>query len=511
MRLRADLILVGGRVLTLSEEVPEAEAVALGGGRILAVGKRAEARGFEGPDTHILDVGGRLVLPGFNDCHTHLATYGARLSSLDLGSAGSLDDLKARVAERVRGLPRSQWLLGHNWDESRWPVRRYPVRTDLDEAAPDRPVALSRIDTHMAVVNSEGLGRLALEGVEGVERDASGEPTGVLKEGAMEVLREKTRPDAAPIQEGLKAIIQEAHRLGITSVSETVSPHGVLAYRALRRAGDLVLRVNLMPRAEGLPALLTAGLGTGVGDGVLRLGPLKAFFDGSLGARTAALLEDFADEAGNRGMLIYSEEEAASLVRDATGGGFQLALHAIGDRGIQAAVRHLAREGGEGFRHRIEHLELPKGEDLKEARRLGLVASMQPNFVGQWSRPGGLYEDRLGPDRLRRNNPFRRILEEGIPLAFGSDNMPLSPLYGIHWAVNAPFADQRLSVEEALRAYTRGSAYASGEEDRKGSLDPGKLGDLVVLEKDPRERPTAIQDIPVYATILDGRVVYQAP
>ncbi|MCJ2555440.1 MAG: amidohydrolase family protein, partial [Candidatus Thermoplasmatota archaeon] len=165
---------------------------------------------------------------------------------------------------------------------------------------------------------------------------------------------------------------------------------------------------------------------------------------------------------------------------------------------------------GEGFRHRIEHLELPTEEDLREARRLGLVASMQPNFVGQWSRPGGMYEDRLGPERLKGNNPFRRILDMGIPLAFGSDNMPLSPLYGVHWAVNAPFEAQRLTVEEALRAYTLGSAYASGEEALKGSLDPGKLADLVVLEKDPWERPETIEDIPVYATILGGRVVYQA-
>ncbi|MFQ5907329.1 MAG: amidohydrolase [Thermoplasmata archaeon] len=510
MRMTADLILVGGRLLTGSEEAPEAEAIALGGGHILAVGKAPEALGYEGPSTRILDLGGRLVLPGFNDCHAHLASYGARIASVDLAAAASVDEVKALIAEQVRGTPSGQWLLGHNWDESKWPVRRYPRKEDLDPVAPDHPVALSRVDTHMAVANSEALRRLSLEGVEGAERDAAGEPTGVLKEQAMEILREATRPNAATIQEGLKAIIRDGYRLGITSVSETVSPAGISAYLALQRAGELALRVNLMPRAEGLPALLEGGLGTGVGGGLLRLGPLKAFFDGSLGARTAALAEDFSDEPGNRGMLIYAEDEAAALVRNAREGGFQLALHAIGDRGIQAAIRHLAKEGGEGFRHRIEHLELPTEANLKEARRLGLIASMQPNFIGQWSRPGDMYEDRLGRERLEGNNPFRRVLEKGIPLAFGSDNMPLSPLYGIHWAVNAPFEDQRLSVEEALRAYTLGSAYASGEEAVKGSLEPGKLADLVVLEKDPREHPEAIRDIPVHATIFDGRVVYQA-
>ncbi|MDX1534051.1 MAG: amidohydrolase [Thermoplasmata archaeon] len=510
MKVTADLVLVGGRVHTWSEEVREADAVAMGKGRILAVGKRPEAMGFEGPETRVLDVGGRVVLPGFNDCHVHLASYGARIASLDLTSAASLEDLQARVAETAQGAPGDGWLLGHNWDESKWPDRRYPLRSDLDAATAARPVALSRVDTHMAVVNSEALTRLQLEGVEGVERDAAGEPTGVLKEDAMEVVREATRPDASTIQEGLLAMIQDALRLGITSVSETISPYGIAAYLALQRAGKLTLRVNLMPRADGLPALLEGGFGSGIGGGLLRLGPVKAFFDGSLGARTAALTEDFADEPGNRGMLIYTEGEATSLVRDATEGGFQLALHAIGDRGIRTAFHHLVAEGGTGFRHRIEHLELPSEDDLKTAARHGLVASMQPNFVGQWSLPGGMYEDRLGPARLRGNNPFRRVLDRGIPLAFGSDNMPLSPLYGVHWAVNAPFEDQRLTVDEALRAYTLGSAYASGEEELKGSIEPGKLADLVVLEQDPWDRPEAIEAIRVNATILGGRLVYQA-
>ncbi|MEE9164130.1 MAG: amidohydrolase family protein, partial [Thermoplasmata archaeon] len=197
MRATADLILVGGRVLTWSEEVAEAEAVALGDGRILAVGKRAEALGFEGPKTRVLDVEERLVLPGFNDCHAHLATYGARMDSVDLASAASLEDFQRRVAAEAARVPQRRWLLGHNWDESQWPIRSYPLRADLDQVVPDHPVALSRVDTHMAVVNSAGLRRLSLGGVEGVERDEAGEPTGVLKEEAMEVVREATRPDAA--------------------------------------------------------------------------------------------------------------------------------------------------------------------------------------------------------------------------------------------------------------------------------------------------------------------------
>ncbi|MEE9236807.1 MAG: amidohydrolase family protein, partial [Thermoplasmata archaeon] len=248
---------------------------------------------------------------------------------------------------------------------------------------------------------------------------------------------------------------------------------------------------------------------SGLGGQHLRLGPIKAFLDGSLGARTAALLQDFEDEPGNPGRLMGSEEEMFKLIREAAGAGFQLALHAIGDSGIEVALRGLSRVDCEGKRHRIEHLELPSDENLRVAKRLGIVASMQPNFIGKWGRPGGLYEERLGVERMRCNNPLRLVLDEGIQLAFGSDHMPFSPLFGVHWAVNAPFENQRLSVEEALRCYTHTPAYASFEEGLKGTIEPGKLADLVVLEKDPLQYAERIEEIPVYMTIFDGRIVYE--
>jgi predicted amidohydrolase YtcJ len=508
MRLAADVVLVAGKVITWSEEEPEAQALAVGRGRILAVGKRAEAMGYAGPETRVIDLGGRVVLPGFTDCHTHLASVGSRLSDLDLWDVASLEELKAKVRKAARSRPPGGWILGRNWDESRWPERRYPTRHDLDSVASKHPVALTRVDGHMVVVNSAALGRLSLGDREGAERDPQGRPTGILKEEAAQAVWEATEPSAGTIVDGLRRMVETAHSLGITSIHDTVNPSEVRAYLHLLREGGLRLRVNLMPRSEGFRTLKRAGISTGLGGHQIRLGPLKAFLDGSLGARTAALEEDFEDEPGNRGLLMRPEDEALSFIREASSLGFQLALHAIGDRAIDLALRGLA-DAGTGGRHRIEHFELPREEHLKAARRLGVVASMQPNFVGRWSLPGGLYEERLGKDRLRRNNPFRLIMDEGIPLVFGSDHMPFSPLYGIHWAVNAPFEAQRLTVEEALQCYTHTPAYASFEEHVKGTIEPGKVADLVVLGKDPFRVPDRIEDIQVQMTIFDGEVVYR--
>ncbi|MCJ2520713.1 MAG: amidohydrolase [Candidatus Thermoplasmatota archaeon] len=509
MRLSADIVLIGARILTWSEEVPEAEAVALGQGRILAVGLKAEAIGFAGPETRIIDLEGRRVLPGFTDSHSHLASVGSRLSSLDLGDASSLEELQGKLLEVVRTREPGEWILGRNWDESGWPVRRYPLRTDLDRVAPHNPVALMRVDGHMAVANSQTLERLPLEGLVGVERDRDGNPTGILKEEAAQAVLDATRPDIDQIADGIRRMIRKAHSLGITAIHDIVDRREVAAYLRIHRRADLMLRVNLMISSEELPNLLGGGFSSGLGGQHLRLGPIKAFLDGSLGARTAALLQDFEDEPGNPGRLMSSEEEMFKLIREAAGAGFQLALHAIGDRGIEVALRGLSRVDCEGKRHRIEHLELPSDENLRVAKRLGIVASMQPNFIGKWGRPGGLYEERLGVERMRRNNPLRLVLDEGIQLAFGSDHMPFSPLFGVHWAVNAPFENQRLSAEEALRCYTQTPAYASFEEGLKGTIEPGKLADLVVLEKDPLQYTERIEEIPVYMTIFDGRIVYE--
>lgn len=506
MRPVADLIVRNGRLFTWSEDIPEASALAIAEGRLLAVGAPAEALGFAGPETRIIDLEGRVLLPGFTDAHAHLATTGSRRDHLELGSAGSLSELQSLVRDAARKKPSGSWLLGRGWDESRWDPPRYPTRTDLDAPAPQHPVALSRIDGHMAVVNSAALATLSSSTRQRAERDAAGRPTGLLREEAADAVWEELKPTLPGVVEGIRTMTAEAHRLGITAIHDTVNRREIQAYLRLYEAGELPLRVNLMPRVEDLSSLTAEEAVSGADR--LRHGPAKVFLDGTLGSRTAALSQPFADAVENEGTLM-GPGELARIVRRATRGGYQLALHAIGDRAIDLALQGLARTPG-GRRDRIEHFELPTEEHLHAAKRLGVVASMQPNFVGQWGLSGGMYEQRLGSPRVRGNNPFRLIWDEGIPLVFGSDHMPFSPLYGVHWAVNAPEETQRLTVEEALRAYSHTAAYAAFQEDRAGVLEPGRVADLVVLAKDPREEPEHIDAIPVQMTVFEGRVVYEA-
>ncbi len=512
MRVPADLVLWNATVLTMEEDQPEAQGVAVRGDRIVAVGSNAEVRGYAGPDTTLLDLEGKVLLPGFIDAHSHFASTGVRMAELDLSDATSMAEALEKVRRLAQSTPQGQWILGRNWDESKWPEGRYINRQDLDRAAPSRLVALSRVDYHMAVVGSSVLQALDIPaGTPGLMVDREGSPTGVLKESAAEVLWSHLEPAVDAIEAGLKRITAEAHRLGITGVHDTVDAREIRAYQQARAKGNLRIRAYLMPRDSVAEQLRETGVATGLGDEMLKLGPAKLFADGSLGSRTAALSEEFTDEPGNRGMLVREPGALASLVERLDHGGFQVTTHAIGDRGIDEAINAYRRLGQERERrHRIEHFELPTQGALKEAARLGLVASMQPNFIGQWSLPGAMYERRLGKGRLQHNNPLGQVVEMGISLAFGSDHMPFGPLYGIHWAVNGPFDDQRISVEESLRAYTLGAAYASLDEAWRGSVRVGKVADLVVLGRDPREVPDRIQDIAVRLTILGGDIVHKA-
>ncbi len=506
MKPVADIVLLGGKIVTWSEEEPTAEAVAMARGVIIAVGSRSDVEDFVGSGTRRVNLEGRLVLPGFTDAHSHLASEGRRLSHLDLSTARSLRNFKENIRRAAESLGSGEWVLGKKWDESRWPTPNYPTLGDLDEAAPRNPVALVRVDGHLTIVNSEALKRLSSEVATASERDSRSEPTGIYREEAADRLWVDVGR-GTDITGGIARMVKLAHRLGVTSIHDVVDAAEAAAYSRLNSQGRLKLRVNLMPLAPALPTLMEGGLRSSFGSHTLRIGPIKAFLDGSLGARTAALAEDYSDEGGNRGASM-PPEELLSLVQMAAKGGFQLALHAIGDEAIDLGLEALAGVDSKGMMHRIEHFELPRAEHLKLGKRLGIVASMQPNFVGQWSLPGGMYERRLGAKRLKGNNPFRLVLDEGLTLIFGSDHMPFSPLYGLHWAVNAPFDDQRLTVEEALRCYTQTAAGPSFEESSKGTIEPGKLADLVVLEQDPFKAPDRLKDMQVHMTIFDGEIVY---
>ncbi len=507
----ADLILVGGRVRTMDPAHPRARGVAFGGGRVLAVGTDAQAERWRGRATAVVDLGGRVVLPGFIDAHAHLIESAARVSNLVLGGVASLVAAVRVLRGGVDRVKAGEWLVGDDWDESGWPEGRYLNRGDLDRVSSTVPVAAVRVDRHMASVNSAALDLLRVPpDTRGFERDASGVPTGVLKEEAYERMREAVAPTPDRLARDFGKVARRALSLGITSIHDVVGDLGMRAYQIVNGGGRLPLRVSLMARDTLLPHVAALGLRRGFGDERLRLGAIKAFADGSLGARTAALNEPYSDAPGESGMLVHPPEELRQLVARIHAAGFPAAVHAIGDRAIglvlEAAEAAAPRKGA---RHRIEHVELPHPENVRLMARLGVAAVAQPNFVGQWSLPGGMYAARLGRERLRANNPYRDLLRAGVRLAFGSDGMPYGPLEGIHWAVNAPFDGQRITVDQAFAAYTAGGAWAGFEEAVKGTLTRGRLGDAVVLDGDPWREPGRIRSTGVALTVIGGRVVFR--
>ena len=509
----ADLVLVGGKTFVSAKENLWAKALAVRGDRFVAVGTDAQAERWSGRGTRTVDLRGRVVVPGFIDAHAHMAD-----AAMEFGYA-HLDGTKdmAAAVERMRALaartPPGEWVVGVDWDEAKWPERRYFLRGDLDRVSTDHPVVAVRMDGHMGCANSKALDMAAdLLGMDGVEKDAAGQPTGVVKEDPFYALQKRYAPPEAVLDAGLVKMARKAHSLGITSIHDIVGVRQLRAYQRARRNGRLGLRIYAMPRDDLLDAFVAAGLATGLGDEWLRLGAIKVFTDGSLGAYTAALQSQYEGQPGNRGMLVHSDEELRSILRKAHAGGFQTATHAIGERAIRQVVEAWEAILGElprrGHRHRIEHLELPDDDLLRRMKAAGLLASCQPNFVGQWSGPGDVYETRLGKERNATNNPFRSILRRRIPLCFGSDGMPYGPLYGIHSAVNGYFQGQRISVEDAIRGYTAGGAYAAFEEHLKGSLEPDRLADFVILDGNPFTEPEGIRRVRIHSTWIGGRCVY---
>jgi predicted amidohydrolase YtcJ len=510
--MEADLI-VRGTILTMETRVPTAKAFAVGGGRILAVGTEAQADRWRGRRTTAWTLKDRqVVVPGFIDSHAHLATDSWRRTWVELDTCASLDEALDRLRLRVAKARRNEWIVGRGWDESTWPVKRYMTRHDLDRVSLSHPILVNRVDGHMCSVNSVVLRRFDSGSNEaGVERGSDGSPSGVLREAAAERVREAIPPPTdAEWTLLLRRAIAHAHSLGITGVHDIVDDRHLRAYQTLRRQNRLAIRAYLCPYDDLLDTLTAAGMQTGFGDEWLRLGPIKVFSDGSLGARTAALFDPYEDDHRATGQLNRSPKELTALLAKAHGAGFQLAVHAIGDRAIDVVVaafaRVLDRDPRKDRRHRIEHFELPTDEVLDRVKELGLVATMQPNFVARWSHPGGLYERRLGRERLARNNPFSLIRKRRVPLAFGSDGMPYGPLYGMSGAVEAPFESQRLTPGDAMRAYTAGGAFASFSEKRAGTLAAGKHADFVILSGDPRKVRTSL--LAVDATVVGGTVVY---
>jgi len=511
----ADLVFVGGKIFTAAQVRPWAKGLAIRDDRIVAVGTEAEVERWADRRTRRIDLRNRVVVPGFIDAHAHMADSAGELGWTRLGGTRSMDQALTKLRKVAARTPPGEWVIGIDWDEAKWTDRRYPNREDLDRVSTDHPVVARRIDCHMGSVNSRALESARdLVGLRGFEVDGSGRPTGILKEDAFSELHDRFASGPAIVERNLPRMARMAHRLGITSIHDVVSISGWQAYQRAHRKGRLRLRVYGMVPGAATASLAQAGIQSGLGDEWLRIGPVKVFSDGSLGAFTAALDSPYERQVGERGMLVHPPSGLRAILEEAHRAGLQTATHAIGDAAVRLVTETLTaieeENPRETLRHRIEHYELPDDDALRRTKMARLIASCQPNFIGRWSGPGDVYEDRLGPIRMARNNPYRRIVRLGIPLCFGSDGMPYGPLYGIHWAVNGYFEEQRLSPEEAFRAYTAGGAYASFEEHRKGTLEAGKLADFVILDADPFRNPTAIDRCRVRETWIGGSRVFPA-
>jgi predicted amidohydrolase YtcJ len=525
----ADLVLAGGRVWA-GLGLAGGTGIALADGRVLAVGGDAEVRALAGPRTRVIELGGRLVVPGFNDAHVHFLDGGFGLLSVDLRDAKDEAEFARRIGEHTRALPRGAWILNGNWDHERWPSQALPTRQVIDAVTPEHPVFVNRLDGHMALANSLAL-RLAqvtrdTPDPEGgvIVRDASGEPTGILKDNAQSLVAPLIpEPGREMNLRAARTALREAAEKGVTTIQDNSSVDALPTYQELRERGELTARFYVWRGIEALGPLKQAGVRSGIGDDWIRLGALKILSDGSMGAGTAAFFEPYADEPGTRGLLIYPPEDLTAMIVEADAARFQLAVHAIGDRAnglvLDAFEKAAKANGPRDRRFRIEHAQVVRKADLARYKAQGVIASIQPSHCiddMRWA------EKRIGRGRTRDAYNFRSFAAAGIPVAFGTDWYvePLDPRLGLYAAVTREFAaggppggwfpEERIGLEEALDFYTRGSAYAEFAEARKGTLEPGKLADLAVFAADLLQLPpAAILSTPVDLTVVGGRIVYE--
>ncbi len=529
--MQVGMVLYNGRIYTMDKASPRAQAVAIAGNRIAAVGDDDQIKNLLAPGGEAIDLGGRTVLPGLTDCHIHFVGYALRLTRIDLSGIASRAEALQLVAERARTARPGEWLLGGGWDRNLWEDTSFPTKEDLDSVAPDNPVALSSKDGHSLWANSLALARAGITaetpdppGGEIERQPGTGEPTGILKEKASRLVTEVIeKPSLDAIQAALKVAMAHAQRAGLTGIHDCEDELAFAAFQGLLNGGELGLRVLMHIPVKNLDHAIGLGLRTGFGSEQLRVGGVKMFADGALGSRTAAMLAPYQDEPFNLGIVVTPKEEMRELVSKASRAGLSVAIHAIGDRAnrdvLDILEESLQSGEGRGLRHRIEHVQLLHPTDIPRLAQLGVVASMQPIHA---TSDMEMVERHWGEERARGAYAWRSLLDAGTVLAFGSDCPveTLDPLAGIHAAVTRRRGDgtpgpegwhpgERITVQDAVRAYTVGAAYASGEEQDKGSITPGKLADLVVLSQDIFAIPAvAILGTKVEATVLGGRFVY---
>lgn len=533
-QVHADTVLLGGKVWTGDPARPEVQALAIRDGKVAALGSDADIRRLAGPSTTVLALEGRRVVPGFNDAHVHFFDGGQGLASVQLRDAPSPEAFRDRIGAYAATLPEGRWVLNGNWDHERWTPAALPTRQLIDAVTPDHPVFVNRLDGHMALANTLAL-RLA--GITrdtpdppggSIVRDADGEPTGLLKDAAMNaVYAVIPEAGAGEIDAALRAAMRYANEHGVTSVQDMSATPAILrGYQRLLAEGALTVRVYGAQPLSRWERLADPGITAGFGGDMLRIGALKGFADGSLGSTTALFFEPYLDEPGTSGLPSDELVDADAMQADmdaADAAGLQLAIHAIGDKANATILDMFARlvqaNGPRDRRLRIEHAQHFRAEDIPRMHAQRVIASMQPYHAiddGRWA------EKRIGPGRAQGTYAFRSLLDAGAVLAFGSDWFvaPMEPLMGIYAAVTRRTLDgahpggwvpeQKIGVADAVRAYTAGSAYAEFQESVKGTLAPGMLADLVVLSDDIFAiDPVAIADAKVDLTLLGGRIVYR--
>ncbi len=558
-----DTIFLHGNILTgrgltpagASPDVERVHALAVRADRIVAVGEDAAILALKDAHTKVVDLGGAFTMPGFNDAHTHIAQAGQQRLSVDLDNTPSLADMQSRIQRYVASLGPGQWVLGGGWDHTKWPTKTLPTRQDLDAVTADHPAFMERTDGHIAVVNTAALraagitGKTPVPAGSKIDLDATGQPTGIVREAAALALVQQhiPKPDAAQRRRALQLSFQDALEHGVTSVQDFSDWNDFLVMESLEQQGQLPVRVSEWLPFD-LPVATLQAMQThhpligGQPDPMLHTGMLKAFMDGSLGSRTAALAEPYSDDPTNSGLPRYDQAKLNAMTVERAAAGFQLGFHAIGDRANAMALDAFANANGADFtqhrhcsggpncipaqgkskswiqRFRIEHAQVLLPADFDRYASLHVIASMQPSHLLTDMAWAG---DRLGPERVKYAYAWRSFLNHGVTLAFGTDYPveSISPFRGLYSAVTRQneagtqtFQPQeKLLITEALYAYTQAPAFAQFEEQRKGVLAPGYLADMIVLDRDIlRAAPADLLQTHVLRTVVGGVTRYKS-
>lgn len=506
------------------------QAMAVAGGKIVAVGSNEEVQKLKGPNTQVVDLGGHFVMPGFNDAHVHLGSGGFEKLNVNLVGSKSLDDMKQRIAARVKTAAPGEWIQGGGWDHTLWAEQKTPTKADIDSVTGDHPAIFSRVDGHIAVANTAALkaGGITAQSPDPhggkIDRDDKGEPTGILRETAMGAVFEKIPPpSAAQRRRAAELALEDAASHGITSAQDNSAWEDFLTYEQMEKEGKLILRISeWLPFDAPVEQLIKMRQHHPQDDPMLHTTMLKGFMDGSLGSRTAAMLAPYTDDPKNSGLPRYEQDKLDAMAAERAGAGFQMGFHAIGDRGARMALDAFAfaeqKSNNKKLRFRIEHDQVIAPEDFKKFKDLGVIASVQPNHLltdMNWA------ESHLGPERAKHSYPWAEFESNGIIMAFGTDYPvePITPFRGLYAAVTRKneagtkeyYPEQKITMQHAIFAYTVGSAIAEFAEQKKGRLQPGMLADFVVLDRDiTKVAPPEILKTRVLRTVVGGKTVYEA-